>query len=67
MFKYLRKPLIRACYVSFCLQKDVRVSLEEILQNERRQEGGDSDEAFIQLHVDTIQVFSNPNLILAFT
>ncbi|XP_053192213.1 uncharacterized protein LOC128375822 [Scomber japonicus] len=37
------------------VQKDVRVSLEEILQNERRQEGGDSDEAFIQLNVDSIQ------------
>ncbi|XP_053192212.1 exocyst complex component 3-like [Scomber japonicus] len=37
------------------VQKDVRASLEKILQNERSQEGGDSDEAFIQLHVDTIQ------------
>ncbi|CAK6980986.1 exocyst complex component 3-like [Scomber scombrus] len=37
------------------VQKDVRASLEEILQNERSQEGGDSDEAFIQLNVDSIQ------------
>ncbi|CAK6980989.1 exocyst complex component 3-like [Scomber scombrus] len=37
------------------VQKDVRESLEKILQNERSQEGGDSDEAFIQLNVDAIQ------------
>ncbi|XP_062296797.1 exocyst complex component 3-like [Scomber scombrus] len=37
------------------VQKDVRKSLEKILQNERSQEGGDSDEAFIQLNMDTIQ------------
>ncbi|XP_044231447.1 exocyst complex component 3 [Thunnus albacares] len=37
------------------VQKEVSVSLEKILQNERSQEGCDSDEAFIQMNVDTIQ------------
>ncbi|CAK6980985.1 exocyst complex component 3-like [Scomber scombrus] len=37
------------------VQRDIKASLEKILQNERSQEGSDSDEAFIQLNVDTIQ------------
>ncbi|KAM7403714.1 hypothetical protein PAMA_004247 [Pampus argenteus] len=37
------------------VQKEVRESLDKILQIERRQKGGDSEEAFIQLNVDTIQ------------
>ncbi|KAM7376385.1 hypothetical protein PAMP_006126 [Pampus punctatissimus] len=37
------------------VQKEVRESLEKILQIERSQKDSDSDEAFIQLNVDIIQ------------
>ncbi|XP_045918817.1 exocyst complex component 3 isoform X2 [Micropterus dolomieu] len=37
------------------VQKEVRESLENILQIERRQEGCDCEEAYVQLYVDTIQ------------
>lgn len=56
--------LIGSCCVSFCPQKDIRGSLEKILQFARQQEVCDSEEAFVQLNVDTIQVFKAEDFIV---
>lgn len=52
--------------VSFCPQKEVRESLENILQIERSQEGCDCEEAYVQLYVDTIQVLSEEEVLILF-
>ncbi|XP_041669225.1 exocyst complex component 3-like protein 4 [Cheilinus undulatus] len=36
------------------VQKDVKQFLEKILRNERNQDGRDTDEAYVQLYVDTV-------------
>ncbi|KAM3594308.1 uncharacterized protein V6R79_005543 [Siganus canaliculatus] len=42
-----------------CVQKDVRKSLDYILQNERSEEHRDGDEANVQFYVDTIQCINS--------
>lgn len=62
---FLSILLICLC-VSFCPQKEVRESLENILQIERSQEGCDCEEAYVQLYVDTIQVLSEEEVLILF-